>query len=167
MEPTITVWEPRILDWCAGFFDGEGSITLLILNRPGRKGHLTDAVSIRIICTVSQQGSKPPLLFQSLFGGHCGTYSNGVHKAYTKWSITGRPRVAPFLAAMDGRCIVKDAQIKTALEVLALQKPLGFTGGRLPPDGSGRIRNKKFYSGEEMAKFWCLRDRMQKLNANS
>lgn len=148
--------------WAAGFFDGEGSLTVYLLHRHGRPA---STVEIRLTVQVSQQCQEPLDLLKAKYGGYIGEYSNGRRKTYWKWSLVGRG-VTSFLLAIKPYSIVKAAQIITGLEVLGLQKFRGAVGGRLPSI-DGVVKAKQFYTPEEMAHFTVLRHRMMALNANS
>ena len=153
----------RIDAWAAGFFDGEGSLTIYTLK--GRKGRKT--VEIRLVAQVSSQCREPLEILRKLYGGYINEISNGRVKAFWKWSLTGKQKMGKFLDAISSHSIIKKAQILTAYECLAIQRPRGYCGGRLPRQGDGFIHATNFYTSEEVAQFLKLRHRMRSLNANS
>jgi hypothetical protein len=116
LQPTLEQ-TPQLVAYCAGFFDGEGSIGF-----PGGASNRT------ILLTASQRVAPPLLLFQQLFGGSI--YSPSPPGDVTfKWQRTGMHNCVPILEALQPYLIVKAAQAELALEWCALA-PGSASSGR-------------------------------------
>lgn len=136
--------------WAAGFFDGEGSISILLLKRKTKP----NTSEVRVVIQVSQQQPVPLQLFLDAFGGSLHSYANGgldKERRYYRWQLLGREKIRNFLTTLLPFLIVKKTQAEKALSCIDLQHPLGS-----PP-----------YSVEEKAQFLTLRNEMMALNAIS
>lgn len=91
------------LAWAAGFFDGEGSISLRLTSRyqSGERKH-----SVTLECRVAQVDREPLEKLLELFGGRIARMSrtNPKHKPVNVWVITARhaalflQRIKPYSA---------------------------------------------------------------------
>lgn len=134
--------------WAAGFFDGEGSISIILVNRKNKP----NTSEVRVVVQLTQQQREPLELFQIAFGGTIGSYGNGHGtKVYYKWQLTGKEKTRNFLATLLPFFVVKRSQAEKALDCISLQHPLGA----LP------------YSEAEKLQFQILKKDMQALNAAS
>lgn len=78
------------LIWAAGFFDGEGCVSIRRQKRPARENSVRDVYwTYTIDSAVSQKNPEPLEVFKALFGGHLYSYeSYGV--TYWRWCIAGK-----------------------------------------------------------------------------
>lgn len=158
--------------WFAGFFDGEGSISLLILRgRTYKKGSTLrkeknpNSLEIRVYIQISNQCREPLERYKKEFGGYLGEHSNGRVKAFYKWGLAGRDRVKKFLQAIQPYLVIKLPQCILALEACSLQTGRGsHKKTTAVSDDPGRV---VYYSGTELSRFIELRAMIQALNANS
>jgi hypothetical protein len=136
------------VSWAAGFFDGEGSVSILLVNRKNKP----NTSEVRVVIQVTQQQPEPLELFKVAFGGTITPYGNGQGtKLYYKWLLTGKEKTRNFLTTLLPFLVVKRSQAEKALDCISLQHPLGA----LP------------YSEAEKLQFQILKKDMQALNAAS
>ncbi len=110
--------------WAAGFFDGEGSVSL---NRTGPEGYLY------LLVMVSNKDTRGLAKLHNMFGGvlHPND-SRGCHR----WSIRSR-QAETFLQTIAPFCVQKGDAIGVAL---SFQKTVGPPGTRALPPGVTNIR---------------------------
>jgi len=106
------------LDYLAGFFDGEGTITGSVENRGAtraRKKGWRYTPAIGFVASACQSDPKVLYEFQTQFGG---TVSKRIDdrqwgkSASWYWKISGRLQLQRFVEAMEGRLIVKQAHLQ-------------------------------------------------------
>jgi len=108
------------LNYLAGFFDGEGTITGNATQRSDRKG--SGRYRARMIVAVYGTDRTPLELFQKVLGGRI-----NIHAARRRWGkrqlwiwcITSFPELAHFAEVMDGRLMVKARQFQLLKQYLA------------------------------------------------
>ena len=113
--------------WIAGFFDGEGCVTIM---RRQRKGYTQVYVAVQI----AQLDKRPLVAMQRRYGG-CLTscMRKGKPFWYLRWHTAQAQR---FLRAMLPLVLLKKPEVKMALELGAL---IGLPGHRVP---SGVLKKK-------------------------
>lgn len=148
--------------WAAGFFDGEGSLSILILNwRKTQRGF-----NVRVAAQCSQVIKEPLDKLCDLFGGNVlGPYRNkSSHKSHYRWHLTG-PKLAAFLTAIEPYSIVKAEPIRLAKTAISLKRPLGACGGRRKADTQCGFENVPFYEQPVRDEFRRLKAELQRLNS--
>ena len=115
----MNTFKKEDLAWVAGFFDGEGSVTISHpqpVERPGWFG-----LQVRI----SQITKEPLTVISAMFGGTVGVRDNsggfGTRQIY-QWSLTST-KAGEFLELLLPYLIVKKADALLALEFLAVREP--------------------------------------------
>jgi len=105
----------------AGFFDGEGSVSVI--------PHTKYPKSIIVSAQVSQVDPRPLIVLKELFGGSlCQTKNRKPsgqdgHMIW-KWAVTHKD-AERFLKAIQPYCIVKKEQIDIALKIRSLVRTRG------------------------------------------
>ena len=94
------------LAWAAGFFDGEGSITLTV----------SEGKYIRLEVACSQKVQLPLALFERMFGGSVYGYTPKHGEICFVWKIYGAKGVE-FLKELYPYMIVKDADAKEVIDI--------------------------------------------------
>lgn len=147
--------------WAAGFFDGDGSLTIHVLSRYGKD----NTHEVRVVLQLTQKFVKPLRLLKQKWGGYIIRIARqkGMSKDYSKWHLTGREKLTLFLTEILPYVCVKSNQVRLALSVLGWQKPRGAMGGRLPTQ-NGRMRARVFYKGRELRRFRMAKRKMETLN---
>jgi len=106
--------------WAAGFFDGEGSVSLLRRKRGGFIEHM-------LAVAVGQNDQRPLLALKAAYGGsQC---NSKTPSGCWRWRLHGAEAEA-FLRRIRPYSIVKADQIDLALELRAL---VGKPGQRMAP----------------------------------
>jgi hypothetical protein len=106
--------------WAAGFFDGEGSVSILRRTRGGFIEHM-------LAVAVGQNDQRPLLALRDAYGGsQC---NSKTPSGCWRWRIHGGAAEA-FLRRIRPYSIVKADQIDLALELRAL---VGAPGQRMKP----------------------------------
>lgn len=105
------------LDWFAGFFDGEGCITII----RGKRGPQMMSPRYRLYATVSNTFKPSVLAFQARFGGNVyrhARYRRDRHICW-KWQVDAQ-RAGAFLRSIKNRLRVKreEAQIGLAFQTI-------------------------------------------------
>lgn len=105
----------------SGFFDGEGSISIL--------PHSKHPKSIIVSVQVSQVDPRPLIALKEMFGGNIcyikNTKPNGSPaQGIWKWSVCHK-NAETFLIAIQPYCIVKKEQIDMALKIRSLIQKRG------------------------------------------
>jgi hypothetical protein len=107
--------------WAAGFFDGEGSISVV---RRKRGGFIEHHLSVQ----VGQNDQRPLIAMRDEYGGsQC---NSKTPSGCWRWRIHGVP-AGEFLKRIRPYSIVKAEQIDLALELRAL---VGKPGSRVPQE---------------------------------
>jgi len=99
--------EQHFFAWAAGFFDGEGWVTLM------RSG--SGSADLRI--GVTQNDVRPLLMFQKAWGGHIRLTNNG---RTSNWFTNKHDEQAKFIEAVKPYVVVKADQLAVAQEYLSL-----------------------------------------------
>lgn len=121
-------------EYAAGFFDGEGSITLM---KPPPWG------AVRILRVVVVQNDRRPLdLFMERWGGHV----RQLRKCY-QWQVA-TVKATSFLEDVLPHLIVKHYQAELALKYRSMMRPYG-----------GKWEGRK-YTEEELVKFRDIEEKM-------
>lgn len=114
--------DAQLIPYLAGFFDGEGTISISHYKRDGGGYQLQIAVS---------QNERAPLeIFQTRFGGKI--YSQKwekVKRAFYSWQLTNREEKRVFLEAVSPFLIVKKREAEIALAFLATLVSSRWHGG--------------------------------------
>ena len=114
----------ELVCWMAGFFDGEGSVSLYIDTIP--KVRLQ--IQIQITCSVE----KPIKVFSDYFGGNVFRYQRKPSELpMYKWALTSAKRSKVFLETLFPYMQIKGEVSRLALEVLCIQvqhKPIKGRG---------------------------------------
>lgn len=149
-------------DWhsyVAGFFDGEGSITIARVRSNGR----SDYHCIHVY--ISQRAKYRAILdrIASDFGGHVilKKEQTRVSKTWAEgavWQLQEKGGIRRFLLALQPHCIVKAEQIRIALEFLD-----SFQKSGVVADDLGRIRGRTL-TADEVERRERLRLKMREAN---
>jgi hypothetical protein len=111
------------LPYIAGFFDGEGCVSLCYCRRRKRKSMDGHVMGFRLIVGVSNTDPAPLLILQSMYGGDLNVSNrknaNPNHKRVYAWKVTGRDTMKIFLSSIEPYSLVKRDQIQIALTYLA------------------------------------------------
>jgi len=103
--------------WAAGFFDGEGYISVR-----NRTTNTTKQKCIDVELVVSNTSEASIIRLQSLFGGYIQHFSPKKINLKPFWRWTGTPNIARiFLKATLPYLVVKKEQAEMALEILNLK----------------------------------------------
>lgn len=144
--------DPIFLAWCAGFFDGEGSVGIYVRSRKHRVSK-RELYELRVI--VTQKDPAPLELFREAFGGYSRTSTSGC----AKWCASSRV-AERFLLAIRPYSVVKAEQIDVALAFQARRIPHGQGSARASrsqielnrrrdPDDQRRLRELKVVNERE------------------
>src|SRR5712671_5446996 len=110
------------LPYIAGFFDGEGCVSLCYCNRRKRKSMDGHVMGFKLIAGVSNTDPNVLLMLQSMYGGDLCLSNvrntNPNHKRVYAWKVTARDTTKAFLTAIEPFCLVKKDQILIALRYL-------------------------------------------------
>lgn len=108
---------PLTLEYLAGFFDGEGCVSIIKNNRNGRR-----SPTYVLVVAVSGTNPVPLRAFLDRFGG--GLYSKKVyrknHTASFMWIVQARPALA-FLAEIEPLLVVKRQDASIGIEFQRLK----------------------------------------------
>lgn len=109
--------------WCAGFFDGEGCISI----------HRRDrgcSIAFQIVVQVSQNDRRPLDAIAFRFGGTVTPSQNGYDRCH-RWR-TSFHKAEVFIRAIRPHLLVKAAEADIALDLMSLTT----SGGRVPPENA-------------------------------
>lgn len=111
----------EFLAWCAGFFDGEGSISTA-------KDRATGKISLRV--HVTQVDPTPLLRLQGRFEGHISIHrrANGSHQQTWAWSASNG-RAIRFLELVLPFLVVKSKLAELAVSFPVSQMGVKLSGG--------------------------------------
>src|SRR6185295_17407740 len=116
--------QTEILAYCAGFFDGEGTVTITTEKtkvKTGRRNH-------RVQINASQKEIRPLLLFKSTFGGSVRLITKrGIRSCYTWW-ICGREKQLLFLETIIPFLLIKRTEAKIAKQFLGTVRERNVRG---------------------------------------
>lgn len=132
--------------YVAGFFDGEGSVSIARTRANGLSDYH------KIIIQIGQRAEHRTVLdrIAAEFGGSVRIASersrvNQLWAAYAKWQLQDKPHIAPFLAAIQPYAVVKARQIMLAIEFIHIFRPAVLMARDV---GTGRIRGRVLNRGE-------------------
>lgn len=147
-------------EYIAGFFDGEGSISIGRNRANGRSDYH------KMVVVLAQRAKYRHVLDQiaEQFGGAVILKKWPVDKRarwaqMANWQLQSLADIERFLVAMQPHVIVKAEQVRIALEFVRTRKPAGFA----PRNGLGQLQGKSL-SQDEIDRREALR--LQMLEAN-
>lgn len=120
------------LPYIAGFFDGEGCVSLCYCKRRKRKSMEGHVMGFKLIAGISNTDPTVLLMLQSMYGGDLNISNPRAavphHKRVYAWKVTARDSIKTFLTSIAPLCIVKRNQVLIALKYV---ETMGSPGGRL------------------------------------
>lgn len=120
--------------YIAGFFDGEGSITVT-----WREAHK----NVLVHCAASQSRPAVPRWLHDVFGGtfHIEQPRNANTKPHYKWAVRGHNEARIFLQIILPHLRIKKQEAEEALEVLRTRKTMTGEQMKVHKDNIARFRN--------------------------
>lgn len=144
-------------EYIAGFFDGEGSVSIARNRANGKSDYH------KVIVTLTQRAKHRRVLDEvcALYGGAVvlKKQMNARWALGATWQLQSTPDIERFLVAMQPHVIVKAEQVRIALEFVRSRKPAGYA----PRNGLGQLQGKSL-SQDEIDRREALR--LQMLEAN-
>lgn len=116
------------LPYCAGFFDGEGGVSLIYTVRRRRVSSDVPILGFKFVVHVSQTSQEVLDLLQLQFGGYVNVSVNRTpthHKKPFAWRLTGAAQQRAFLEAIQPHVVVKKEQVRLGLRYLTTVKTVG------------------------------------------
>jgi hypothetical protein len=110
--------------WAAGFFDGEGCVS--IVERQRTAGFVEHFLSVQI----GQNDKRPLIAIQNIYGGALDSTIRPNGKTFWRLRLHGTKAMA-FLHAIEPYCLVKRPEITVAL---MLREAIGKPGHRSTPE---------------------------------
>jgi hypothetical protein len=110
------------IPYIAGFFDGEGCVSLCYCKRRKRKSMEGYVMGFKLIAGISNTDPIVLLILQAMYGGDLNVSNrknaNPNHKRAYVWKVTGRDTMKAFLSSIEPFVLVKRAQVLLALRYL-------------------------------------------------
>lgn len=142
MTETTSMNTKLLIVWCAGFFDGDGSLSI------GLSDNKWHQLALNICCL----DMKPLQVFKQLFGGTIRITTSKLGKPVHRWKLTGKDAIAALIAMYPFLVSKKDA----------VTVGLKFSKTLLPHGGhfSKRILSKETFDVRQQ-----LKEELEELNA--
>ena len=122
--------------WAAGFFDGEGCVSIASGKQSGYGG-----VYYRVDLIVSNTDQRPLRVFKRLFGGRIDRrVREGNRRVAYQWRTTGSAHAAAVLHELEAWLVVKNEQAGVALMACSL---LTMRGGKRSAAEVAQLRDLK------------------------
>jgi hypothetical protein len=140
VSPTPSPWPVSATEispqYVAGFFDGEGTVSLIFTKRrPWKRDPEKHVLGFRFVVGIANTDRPILKCLQTQFGGDLNLSKrenpNRRHKPVYAWKIVGADRQRTFLQTIAPFCVVKARHIAAGLEYLMT---VTTPGQRLDPD---------------------------------